>query len=79
MYPKAVIRSDSDDDVFVFSPEELFDLETTEAQGFWGPPGGPRIRLDGNFRGKAFYLDPAHDWVVATDDLGNPILIPVRK
>ena len=39
-----------------------------------------QVRRGGNFEGKAFYLNDINfDWLVAEDDYGRLILIPIRK
>lgn len=38
-----------------------------------------KVKMTGEFAGKAFYLPKAYKWVHAKDSAGNEILIPRKK
>lgn len=38
-----------------------------------------KVKMTGEFAGKAFYLPKAYKWVHAVDAAGNEVLIPRKK
>lgn len=39
----------------------------------------PKIRGNGNLKGKSFYLSKSYNWIIVQDDTGAMCLVPLKK
>jgi len=44
-----------------------------------GDIGAVQVRGGGDFKGEALYLSSYYDWVLGIDDLGVPVLVPLKQ
>ena len=64
----------NEDDIAMDFFEDIYDEEFKVAAGY-----NMGIKTDGEFCGKALYLDYTYDYVLGKDSNGNIILVPLKK